>query len=324
MDVLCTDKTGTLTRDHVILERHCDVVLQNDDSVLELAFLNSHFRTGLKNLLDRAVPHYAGRRGPLAVSEYSKVDEVPFDFIRKVMSVVVKRPEGAHRLTCEEAPEAVFARCTRYELDGEPHPIQQMSIGGLRAEHDQLSADGFRVLALAYKDLPAKAPPSKDDEGDLVLKGNAAFLDPPKETALEAVRGLREHGVAVKGLTGDNELVSRKICREVGTPVEHVLLGAQVEAMSDAELAEAAGPATLFARPSPAPKQRVIRAPQRQGHVVGLLGVGINDAPAPRAADVGISADTAVDIAKESADAILLEKSLLVLGVCPAGRARVR
>jgi Mg2+-importing ATPase len=204
MDVLCTDKTGTLTRDHVILERHCDVVLQADDSVLELAFLNSHFQTGLKNLLDRAVLHHAGLQGHVSLAGYEKVDEAPFDFTRKVMSVVVKTPEGARRLICKGAPEAVFARCTRYELDGEPHPMQQMIIDDLREEHDQLSADGFRVLALAYRDLPAKPAYSKDDESDLVLKGYVAFLDPPKETAAEAVRGLQEHGVALKVLTGDN------------------------------------------------------------------------------------------------------------------------
>jgi len=183
----------------------------------------------------------------------------------------------------------------------------------LKAEFDRLSADGFRVLAVAYRDLEAKAAYSKDDERDLILRGYVAFLDPPKDTALSAIAALQVDGISVKVLTGDNELVSRKICRDVGIANEQVLLGSQVEGMSDVELAEVATKATLFARLSPAHKQRVIKTLQAAGHVVGFLGDGINDAPALRAADVGISVDTAVDIAKESADAILLEKDLLVL-----------
>jgi Mg2+-importing ATPase len=313
MDVLCTDKTGTLTMDHIILVRHCDVVLHTDESVLALAYLNSHFQTGLKNLMDRAILQFAEKHGGGA-AQYRKVDEIPFDFSRKVMSVVVGAPDGRHRLVCKGAPEEVFKRCTRYELEGEVQPIQRVILDDLREEHDRLSADGFRVLALAYRD-PADAKPSyaRDDESDLILKGYLAFLDPPKETAKAAIRALCDHGVAVKVLTGDNDLVSRKICHEVGIDVDHVLVGGQVEAMGDAELAVAADKTTLFARLSPAHKQRIIKALQADGHVVGFLGDGINDAPALRAADVGISVDTAVDIAKESADAILLQKSLLVL-----------
>jgi Mg2+-importing ATPase len=313
MDVLCTDKTGTLTMDHIILERHCDVVLTTDDSVLALAYLNSHFQTGLKNLLDRAILHYTQEKGHLVIPEYSKVDEIPFDFSRKIMSVVVKAPGGAPRIICKGAPEEVFKRCTRFELEGQPHPMEQVIIADLREEYDKLSADGFRVLALAYKDLEEKPSYSKEDERDLILKGYVAFLDPPKDTARSAILALQEHGVAVKVLTGDNELVSRKICHEVGIEIDHVVLGGEVEKMTDAELAEVAGKTALFARLSPAHKQRIIRALQTKGHAVGFLGDGINDAPALRAADVGISVDTAVDIAKESADAILLEKSLLVL-----------
>jgi P-type Mg2+ transporter len=313
MDVLCTDKTGTLTMDHIILERHCNVALEESEEVLALAYLNSHFQTGLKNVMDRAILDYRHLHERLNVPECEKVDEVPFDFSRKVMSVVVRLPDGTHRLICKGAPEEVFRRCGGFELDGERCPMEHVLVEDLRQEHLGLSADGFRVLALACKDVPPKAAYSREDECDLTLKGYVAFLDPPKDSARPALRALHEHGVAVKVLTGDNELVSRKICREVGIATDEVLLGSQVEAMSDAELAEAAEQVVLFARVSPADKRRVIKLLRDRGHVVGYLGDGINDAPALRAADVGISVDTAVDIAKESADAILLEKSLMVL-----------
>jgi Mg2+-importing ATPase len=313
MDVLCTDKTGTLTMDHIILERHCDVILKEDDGVLVLAYLNSHLQTGLKNLLDRAILQYTREHSHLVVPDYAKVDEIPFDFSRRIMSVVVQTSDRVHRIICKGAPEEVFRRCTRFELEGDLHPVEQVLLDDLKEEYDRLSADGFRVLALAYKDMDPKHAYSKDDESDLILKGYVAFLDPPKDTALAAIAALQEHGVAVKVLTGDNDLVSRKICQEVGIAVDHVLLGGQVEKMTEDQLADAADKTTLFARLSPAHKQRVIRALQSRGHTVGFLGDGINDAPALRAADVGISVDTAVDIAKESADAILLEKSLMVL-----------
>jgi Mg2+-importing ATPase len=313
MDVLCTDKTGTLTQDRIILEKHCDVVLHEDEEVLALAYLNSHFQTGLKNVMDRAILDYRHLHEQLKVPECAKVDEIPFDFARKVMSVIVRLPDGRHRLICKGAPEEVFRRCAGFELDGERYPMAHVLIGDMRAEFADLSADGFRVLALAYKDVEPRPSYSRDDETDLVLRGYVAFLDPPKETAPEALRALQEHGVALKVLTGDNELVSRKVCKEVGIAIDRVLLGSQVEALSDAELAAAADKTVLFARLSPAHKRRIIQALQGRGHVVGFLGDGINDAPALRAADVGISVDTAVDIARESADAILLEKSLLVL-----------
>jgi P-type Mg2+ transporter len=313
MDVLCTDKTGTLTMDHIILVKHCDVVLENDDSVLALAYLNSYFQTGLKNLMDRAVLKYAHADGSETKVEFSKVDEIPFDFSRKLMSVVVESPHKVHRIICKGAPEEIFRRCTRYELDGQARPIERVILDDLREEHDRLSSDGFRVLAVAYRDVDKKPSYSKEDENDLILKGYVAFLDPPKDSAAAAIMAMQEHGIAVKVLTGDNELVSRKICHEVGLTIEQALLGGRVEQMSDKELAEAADKTTLFARLSPAHKQRIIKALQADGHVVGFLGDGINDAPALRAADVGISVDTAVDIAKESADAILLEKDLLVL-----------
>ena len=313
MDVLCTDKTGTLTMDRIILEKHCDVALKENDEVLMLAFLNSHFQTGLKNLMDRAILEHTEVHAHPSFPEYAKVDEIPFDFSRRMMSVVVKTPANAHRLICKGAPEAIYPRCAGYALDGKVYPKDQGIHANLKAEFDQLSADGFRVLALAYRDLEPKAAYAKEDERDLILCGYVAFLDPPKDTARSAIAALQGDGVAVKVLTGDNELVSRKICREVGISTDNVLLGSQVEGMSESELAEAAGKATLFARLSPAHKQRVIKTLQGAGHVVGFLGDGINDAPALHAADVGISVDTAVDIAKESADVILLEKDLLVL-----------
>ena len=313
MDVLCTDKTGTLTADHVILEKHCDVVLQDDDEVLSLAYLNSHFQTGLKNVLDRAILAHREIHEEFQIPEHRLVDEIPFDFARRLMSVVVARPDGTRRLICKGAPEEVFPRCTRVESEGEILPMERMLIDDLRQEYERLSADGFRVLAIAYRDLPEKATYSRADEADLVLRGYVAFFDPPKETAAAAIAALYQHGVTVKVLTGDNAAVSKKICREVGITSPKVLLGSQVEGMSDAALAEVAEEVTLFARLAPAHKQRVIKALQSKGHVVGFLGDGINDAPALRAADVGVSVDSAVDIAKESADLILLEKSLMVL-----------
>ncbi|MEB2285707.1 MAG: magnesium-translocating P-type ATPase [Myxococcales bacterium] len=313
MDVLCTDKTGTLTQDRVILQRHCNVAGVEDDRVLALAYLNSHFQTGLKSVLDRAVLERRDVRRDMNIPDWRKVDELPFDFTRRRMSVIVATPEGTHRLICKGAPEAVMACCTRFVLDDEEQPSDPMITTDLREEADTLARQGFRVLALAYRDFPARAAYSKDDESDLVLAGYVAFLDPPKDSAAQAVRALGARGVRTKILTGDNDAVSRHVCGAVGLPTERVLLGAEVEAMSDAELGAAAEEATLFARMTPAHKRRVIQLLQARGHVVGFLGDGINDAPALRAADVGISVDSAVDIAKEAADIVLLEKSLLVV-----------
>jgi Mg2+-importing ATPase len=314
MDVLCTDKTGTLTMDRIILEKHCNVGLENDDEVLLFAYLNSHFQTGLKSLIDRAILDHEEMQGHAPAEGFSKVDEIPFDFARKVMSVVVQTREHKHRLIAKGAPEEIFKRCANFELDGQFCPMDHLMIQDLKEEYEELSANGFRVLALAYKDYEPKSDYSQEDEHDLTLRGYVAFLDPPKDSARAAITALHGHGIAVKVLTGDNELVSRKICREVGIDTSKILLGGEVEAMTDAELGEAVEQCALFARQSPADKQRIIKALQAKGHAVGYLGDGINDAPALRAADVGISVDTAVDIAKESADAILLEKNLLVLG----------
>lgn len=314
MDVLCTDKTGTLTIDHVVLERHCDVVRTEDDAVLRDAYLISHFQTGLKNVLDRAIlDHRKDIHEKYEVEQHRKVDEIPFDFSRRLMSVVVEMPDTTHRLLTKGAPEEVFRRCTQFELDEEILPMDPVLIQDLRDEYERLSDDGFRVLAVAYKDFQPRGAYSKDDETDLVLRGYVAFLDPPKESAGPAIAALQKHGVQVKILTGDNDRVSRKVCHDVGLPTEALVLGGDIESMSDEQLLSAVRATTIFARLSPAHKQRIIQVLRANGHVVGFMGDGINDAPALRAADVGISVDTAVDIAKESADVILLEKSLLVL-----------
>ncbi|MGE5294837.1 MAG: magnesium-translocating P-type ATPase, partial [Solirubrobacterales bacterium] len=242
-----------------------------------------------------------------------KADEIPFDFSRRLMSVVVETPENTHRIITKGAPEEIFRRCSQFELNSELYPMSLAVIDDLRLEYETLSEEGFRVLAIAYKDTPRKAAYSKADESDMVLRGYVAFLDPPKETAGPALELLRRIGVAAKILTGDNDLVGKKICHEVGLPTEPMLLGSQIETMDDARLADQAEKAVLFARLSPAHKQRIIFALRKKGHVVGFLGDGTNDALALRAADVGISVDSAVDIAKDSADMILLEKSLLIL-----------
>jgi Mg2+-importing ATPase len=313
MNVLCTDKTGTLTADKVVLERHCDVQLEEDDEVLALGYLNSHFQTGLKNVLDRAILAHTEIHEQFHVPQHRKVDEIPFDFSRRLMSVIVALPDGKHRLICKGAPEEVFRRCTSFEYQDEELPMERLLLDELRLEYEKLSADGFRVLAIAYRDFEGKDIYSKADETDLVLRGYVAFFDPPKESASPAISALHQHGVEVKVLTGDNEAVSKKVCREVGIPNARVVLGAQVETMSDQELEAVVEETNLFARLAPNHKQRVVAALQRKGHVVGFLGDGINDGPALRTADVGISVDSAADIAKESADLILLEKSLMVI-----------
>jgi P-type Mg2+ transporter len=313
MDVLCTDKTGTLTIDHVILEIHCDVFKNESEEVLRDAYLISHFQTGLKNVLDRAVLKHTEVHRQLSVEKCSKVDEIPFDFSRRMMSVVVEGPGGQRQLLTKGAPESVFKKCTHFESGGEIFPMEPILVGNLIEQVNSLSEDGFRVLAIANKKMGWQTGYSKADEEHLVLTGYLAFLDPPKDTASTAISALRQHGVTVKVLTGDNDLVTRKVCTEVGINAEKIILGNDVEKMSDAELAEAVDRADVYARLSPAHKKRVVQALQKKGHVVGFMGDGINDAPALRAADVGISVDNAVDIAKESADMILLEKNLMVL-----------
>jgi Mg2+-importing ATPase len=321
MDVLCTDKTGTLTQDKVVLERHVNAVGEEDDFVLALAYLNSFYQTGLKNLLDVAVLEHGELKGELAIDKaYGKVDECPFDFTRRRMSVVVDHEHRDHQLICKGAVEEILAVC-RYVRD-EPLPGETERIVELRDERREdakelvaeMNEDGFRVVAVAYREFPTThGAYSVADERDLILAGFIGFLDPPKETAGPALRALGEHGISVKILTGDNDLVTRKICRDVGIDAEHIVLGSELRALDDDAVGLLASNHGVFAKLTPDDKTRIVRALKSRGHTVGFLGDGINDAGALREADVGVSVDSAVDIAKESADIILLEKSLLVL-----------
>ena len=314
MDVLCADKTGTLTQDRIVLERHVDLRGRESERVLEYAFLNSYYQSGLKNLLDVAVLQYAELHERLRPArDYRKVDEVPFDFTRRRMSVVVER-DGRHILICKGAVEEVFKACAEGEDGDGRFSLDETHLVQLKQVTNELNEDGFRVIAIAYKDLDKSATTySVEDESALILTGYIAFLDPPKDSAMQAIAALAGHGVAVKILTGDNDVVTRKVCKDVGLPVGRIALGGELEGLSVDQLAEISDRATVFAKLSPTQKAAVIAALQRKGHVVGFLGDGINDGPALKGADVGISVDSAVDIAKESADIILLEKSLLVL-----------
>ena len=317
MDVLCTDKTGTLTQGRIILEKHLDVHGDPSAKVLEFGYLNSYHHTGLKNLLDEAILDHEELEARLKANEaYRKIDEIPFDFVRRRMSVVVEDKAGLNTLICKGAVSEVMAVCTRVEVKGEVIEVLPEHDAKRRQLADELNGQGFRVIALAYKQIPGGPDAevySISDESDLILLGFLAFLDPPKDTAAETLKQLHNLSVDVKVLTGDNEIITAYICTQVGMPVERLLLGSQIEAMSDTELAADAGATSVFARLVPAHKERIIRALQHQGHVVGFMGDGINDAPALKAADVGISVNTAVDIAKESSDIILLETSLRVL-----------
>jgi P-type Mg2+ transporter len=314
MDVLCTDKTGTLTQDRVILQKALDLEGGDSREVLEYAYLNSYYQSGLKNLLDVAVlQHEQARSLEAAARAYRKFDEVPFDFERRRMSVAVAG-NGRRILICKGAVEEVFAVSSRGRAGGESFALDESHLAALRRSVQELNADGFRVVAVAVKELPAQQSAcGLSDESDLLLVGYIAFLDPPKESAARAIAALARHGVTVKVLTGDNEAIARKICREVGLGVERIASGTELAGLTDAELAVLVERAQVFARLSPTQKAAVIASLQKNGHVVGFLGDGINDGAALKAADVGISVDSAVDIAKESADLILLEKSLLVL-----------
>lgn len=317
VDVLCTDKTGTLTQDRIILEKHLNVEGEEDDSVLEYAYVNSLHQTGLKNTLDLAVIRYGkGRHSQIRPERFEKTDEVPFDFVRRRMSVVVRDVEtGKTLLVCKGAVEEIFNCCASCIVRGQVSPLD----AGFRATMQQLvhdlNEDGFRVIAVGYKEVDgARRDYSGQDEDSLVLAGYLAFLDPPKDSAAHALAALKHHGVGVKILTGDNDIVTAKICREVGLDFgERIVLGEEVEHLGDDELSRLVEKVSVFAKLDPLQKERIVTSLRRGGHVVGFLGDGINDAPALRAADVGISVDSAVDIAKESADIILLEKSLMVL-----------
>jgi Mg2+-importing ATPase len=310
IDILCTDKTGTLTQDRVILEKAVDVTNRDSEDVLRYAYMNSYYQTGLRNLLDRSV---------LSHSEFDvergcrKVDEIPFDFQRKRMSVVVDY-EGDHVLICKGAVEDIYKVCGQYQVDDEVHMMIDLIKNDLLEEYEELSRDGYRVLGIAYREFPqTKTVFSVADESDLILLGYIAFLDPPKGSAAKAIASLKQFGVVTKILTGDNALVTRKICKDVDLDVPDVITGDRLIGLDEAQLGDLAEKNNIFARLSPSQKESIIIALQKRGHVVGYMGDGINDAPSMRVADVGISVDTAVDVAKESADIILLEKSLLVL-----------
>lgn len=319
MDILCTDKTGTLTQDKVVLEMHLNVEGKEDARVLCRAFLNSNYQTGLKNLMDVAVierTHELRASGEIAeedLTKYQKTDEVPFDFERRRMSVAVTNGKGKTLLITKGAVEEMLAVSAFAEVGGEVRPLTGELKRGVLARASALNEQGMRVLAIAQKRLAEGAEVSAADEADMVLIGYLAFLDPPKETTAAAVARLHGLGVSVKILTGDNEKVTACICRKVGLAGEHILLGSDLENLNDEQLAATAERASVFAKLSPAQKERVVRVLREAGHTVGFMGDGINDAPAMRAADVGISVDTAVDIAKESAGVILLEKDLTVV-----------
>ncbi len=315
MNILCTDKTGTLTQDKIALARHTDVAGRESDEVLGFAYLNSYYQTGLKNLLDRAVLEHVELKTELdLIRNYKKIDEIPFDFERRRMSVVVSEREEHHELICKGAVEEMFDVCTHVRIDDTTQVLDATL--KLRLQHvtRELNDDGLRVVAVAMKELPPEQLVySRVDESELTLIGYIAFLDPPKESAAPGLAALALHGVTVKVLTGDNELVTAEVCRQVGLAVEGLVLGAEIDTMDDKALGEAVRQHTIFAKLSPLNKERIVRSLRQQGHVVGFMGDGINDAPALRAADIGISVNNAVDIAKEAADIILLERSLMVL-----------
>lgn len=310
IDILCTDKTGTLTQDRVVLEQHLDIAGNTSDDVLNYAYLNSYFQTGLRNLIDRAVLDFAD----LDVERHCRlVDELPFDFQRRRMSVVVDY-EGDHVLICKGAVEEIYSCCSHYQVEDEVYPLIDLLREDLFEEVERLNRDGFRVLGIAYREFPrAKTSFSVADEQGLVLLGYIAFFDPPKDSATEALRLLRDAGVKVKVLTGDNGLVTGKVCRDVGLEAEGYVTGSELSRLSPEEFAETVKKNDIFVKISPAQKERIVSELRRAGHVVGFMGDGINDAPALKAADVGISVDSAVDVAKEAADIVLLEKNLLVL-----------
>ena len=325
MDVLCTDKTGTLTQDRIALARKTDVFGQPSDAVLDFAFLNSYYQTGLKNLLDHAVLEHVDKPVELKLrQDYRKIDEIPFDFARRRMSVVVSKRDEHHELICKGAVEEVLAACSRLRVPGSTDEkgavgtvdtaLDAAMLARVQQVTHALGGEGLRVVAVAMKELPpTQSVYSVADESGLTLIGYIAFLDPPKESAAPALKALAAHGIRVKVLTGDNEQVTVRVCRQVGLPADTVLLGTQVQAMDDAALTLAVEQYAIFAKLTPLHKERIVRLLRTNGHVVGFIGDGINDAPALRAADIGISVDSAVDIAKEAADIILLEKSLMVL-----------
>lgn len=325
MDILCTDKTGTLTMDKIVLERHLNVFGDTDDEVLKWAYLNSYHQTGLKNLLDAAVLEHTELHDYLKVEEhFLKIDEIPFDFQRRRMSVILEQHNGKHLLICKGAVEEMLDLCTQVFDPGEDRqlhiendriiPLDKIAREMVLNTSKTLNKEGLRVLLVAIKEYDERPLTySVDDEKNMILTGFIGFLDPAKPSAKPAIEGLQKLGVQVKVLTGDNEVVTKKICKDVGIPINNIVLGTELERMSDEELLEEIDNISILAKLSPLQKSRVVKLLQKKGHTVGFMGDGINDAVALRNADVGISVDTAVDIAKESADIILLEKDLMVI-----------
>ncbi|NMC65196.1 MAG: magnesium-translocating P-type ATPase [Acidobacteria bacterium] len=310
MNVLCTDKTGTLTQDRVVLEKHVDILGNTSEDVMNYAYLNSYFETGLKNLIDRAILEHE----ELEVGENCRlVDELPFDFERRRMSVVVDY-EDDHVLICKGAVEEIYSCCSSYQIGDEVYPLIEMIRTDLFEEVERLNREGFRVLGIAYREFPkTKTVFTTQDENQLILLGYIAFFDPPKGQASEAISLLKKAGIKVKVLTGDNGLVTEKICHEVGIEIAGLVTGADLTNLPPEDFSKVVETNNVFVKLSPSQKEEIVEALRKGGQVVGFLGDGINDAPALRAADVGISVDSAVDVAKESADIILLVKSLLVL-----------
>ena len=320
IDILCTDKTGTLTQDKVVLEYHLNVNGEDDLRVLRHAYLNSYFQTGYKNLMDVAIiqkteEEEADDPQLVDLSEhYVKVDEIPFDFARRRLTTVVQNRDGKTQMVTKGAVEEMLSICSFAECDGKVRPMTKELKSRILATVDDLNEKGFRVLAIAQKSNPSPAGAfGVTDECDMVLMGYLAFLDPPKESTADAIKALKAHGVTTKILTGDNDKVTRTICKQVGLMVRNMLLGSDLENMSDQELAKAAETTDVFAKLTPDQKARVVSVFRENGHTVGFMGDGINDASAMKSADIGISVDTAVDVAKESADIVLLEKDLMVL-----------
>lgn len=324
INILCTDKTGTITQDEVVLEYHINVHGKEDDRILRHAYLNSYFQTGYKNLMDIAIINKTEElelANPKIIDlsqNYTKIDEMPFDFVRRRLSVVVQDTSGKTQMITKGAVEEMLSICSFVEYDSKLEPLSNELKQEILQVVDDLNKDGFRVIALAQKNNPSQVGAfGVKDECDMVLLGYLAFLDPPKSSAKLAITALRDHGVMAKVLTGDNPKVAQNICKQVGLQVgingDKILLGHQIEQMSDEELAVCAIQTEVFAKLSPDQKVRIVKVLQDLGHSVGFMGDGINDVPALKIADVGISVDSAVDIAKESADIILLEKDLMVL-----------
>lgn len=314
MDILCTDKTGTLTEGRIVLEKNIDINGKESREVVHYAYLNSYFQTGMEDLIDSAILKHEETKERFKINDFKKIDELPFDFNRRRMSVVISDEKDQHLLICKGAVEEIIANCKKVLINGEVVSFDEIPEERKMSLEEELNREGFRVIAVAYKDIEKeKKIFSIEDESELTLIGFLAFFDPPKQSVKETLKNLRELGVTIKILTGDNEFVTQKICKDVGLEFNTILLGKDIADMSEETLSEKVKDTTIFAKLSPYDKERVIKSLRKEDHVVGFLGDGINDSLSLIAADVGISVDTAADIAKESSDLILLEKSLMVL-----------